>query len=323
RSSDEENRIANDRFKKGEGYHAVPPPLTGNYMPPKPHLSFARLDDSIYKFKISETVTSLAKDEKDAPETSTACVEKPKEDMSSASLIKDWKTDSDDDSVFTPKPIPAKIDFVKAGVSVKHVKAATPVKTVKQTEKSKNFCSNRMAKQSVLPANIGKGTGHRESRPVWNNVQRINHQNKFAPTAVFTRSSRIPVSVAKPKAVVSTSAAKPVNTAGPKKSVNFSRPRSCVWRPRVNAIDQLSKDNRWICTCVDYGHPQQALKNKRIVNSGYSRHMTGNKAYLADYQEIHDKGFVTFGSSRGKITGKVNSVKQIHAIVDGKAVVIS
>nr|GFD09084.1 hypothetical protein [Tanacetum cinerariifolium] len=113
RPSDEENSVTNDR-----------------------------LDDSIYKFKISETVTSLAKDEKDAPETSTACVEKPKEDMSSASLIKDWKTDSDDDSVFTPKPIPAKIDFVKAGVSVKHVKAATPVKTVKQTEKSKNFCSS-------------------------------------------------------------------------------------------------------------------------------------------------------------------------------------
>nr|GEU44938.1 uncharacterized mitochondrial protein AtMg00810-like [Tanacetum cinerariifolium] len=49
RSSDEENSLANDRFKKGEGYHAVLPPLTRNYMPPKPDLSFAGLDDSIYK----------------------------------------------------------------------------------------------------------------------------------------------------------------------------------------------------------------------------------------------------------------------------------
>nr|GEW52006.1 putative ribonuclease H-like domain-containing protein [Tanacetum cinerariifolium] len=32
--------------------------------------------------------------------------------------------------------------------------------------------------------------------------------------------------------------------------------------------------------------------------------MTGNKAYLADYQDINDGGFVAFGSSRGKITGK-------------------
>nr|GEZ47898.1 hypothetical protein [Tanacetum cinerariifolium] len=54
----------------------------------------------------------------------------------------------------------------------------------------------------------------------------------------------------------------------------------------------------------DLGHPQQALKNKEIIESGCSRHMTGNKAYLANYQEIIDEGFVAFGLSRGKITGK-------------------
>nr|GEU34363.1 ribonuclease H-like domain-containing protein [Tanacetum cinerariifolium] len=271
RSSDEKNSVANERFKKGEGYHAVPSPLTGNYMPPKSDLSFAGLDDSICKFKISETVTSLVKYEKDAPKTSTACVEKPKEDWSSAPLIEDWETDSNDDIVITPEPITTKIDFVK---------------------------DDRMAKQSVLPSNVGKGTSHKESRPVWNNVQRINHQNKFTLIAVFTRSSRIPVSASKPKDA-STSAAKPVNTAGPKQSVNFSRTRisavrgngvtavktsACyVWRPRVNAIDQLSKI---------------------IVNSGCSRHMRGNKAYLVDYQKIHDGGFVAFGSSKGNQTKK-------------------
>nr|GEY66241.1 copia protein [Tanacetum cinerariifolium] len=167
RSSDEENSLANDRLKKGKGYHTVPPPLTENYMPPKSDQSFVGLDDSIYKFKISEIVTSLTKDEKDALETSTAYVEKTKE-----------------------------------------------VRT------------NRMAKKYVLPNNVKKGTGHKESRPVWNNVQRINHQNKFAPTAVFTRFGRIPVSAVKPKVIASTSAAKPVNTVGPKQSVNFSKSRS-------------------------------------------------------------------------------------------------
>nr|GEU74300.1 retrovirus-related Pol polyprotein from transposon TNT 1-94 [Tanacetum cinerariifolium] len=80
RSSDEKNSLANDRFKKGKGYHVVPPPLIGNCMPPKSDLSFAGLDDFIYTFKISETITSVTKDEKDAHETSTACVDKPKED---------------------------------------------------------------------------------------------------------------------------------------------------------------------------------------------------------------------------------------------------
>nr|GFC47120.1 ribonuclease H-like domain-containing protein [Tanacetum cinerariifolium] len=46
------------------------------------------------------------------------------------------------------------------------------------------------------------------------------------------------------------------------------------------------------------GHSQQALKNKRIVDNGCSRHMTGNKACLTDYQEINDGGFVAFDVSR-------------------------
>nr|GEV36304.1 putative ribonuclease H-like domain-containing protein [Tanacetum cinerariifolium] len=40
------------------------------------------------------------------------------------------------------------------------------------------------------------------------------------------------------------------------------------------------------------GHPKQALKNKGIVKSGCSRHMTRNKSYLPDYQEINDGGLL-------------------------------
>ncbi|GJV98131.1 ribonuclease H-like domain-containing protein [Tanacetum coccineum] len=52
---------------------------------------------------------------------------------------------------------------------------------------------------------------------------------------------------------------------------------------------------------LDY--PQRALQNKGIVNSGCSRHMTGNKAYLAEYQDFNG-GLVAFGGSKGYITGK-------------------
>nr|GEU68006.1 ribonuclease H-like domain-containing protein [Tanacetum cinerariifolium] len=182
RSSDEENSVANDRFKKGEGYHAI-----------------------------SETVTSLAKDEKDASKTSTACVEKPKADRSSAPLIEDWETDSDDDNVFTSELIPTKIDFVKVGESVKHVKPVesvkhvkpfTPVKTAERTDKSKNFSSSPK-------------------------VDKKNWNGKMTQKlGLGFRSGRIPVSAAKPKAATLTSTAKPVNTAGPKQSMNFSRTRS-------------------------------------------------------------------------------------------------
>ncbi|GJW58764.1 putative ribonuclease H-like domain-containing protein [Tanacetum coccineum] len=49
--------------------------------------------------------------------------------------------------------------------------------------------------------------------------------------------------------------------------------------------------------------PQKALKNKGIIDSGCSRHMTGNKAYLVEYQD-YNGGPVAFGGSKGQITGK-------------------
>ncbi|GJW83070.1 hypothetical protein Tco_0156215 [Tanacetum coccineum] len=36
-----------------------------------------------------------------------------------------------------------------------------------------------------------------ENKPVWNNVQRMNHQNQFVPITVLTRTSKIPVSTAR------------------------------------------------------------------------------------------------------------------------------
>nr|GEU49530.1 retrovirus-related Pol polyprotein from transposon TNT 1-94 [Tanacetum cinerariifolium] len=267
RSSDEGNSLAKDRFKKGKGFHAVPPPLTGNYMPPKPGISFAGLDDSIYKFKISEKVTSLTKGEKDAPKTSTTFVETPKKVRPSAPLIQDWDTSSDNDSVFRPKHIPAKIDFVKAGESVKpvksvkHVKLVKHVKPVKTTEKSKNFSSSPKV-----------------DRKDWNGkmTQKLALDFGFTLKACFVCGS---ISHLIKDSHSRSNSTERVNTVGSK---------------AVSAV----KGNE--------GHPHQALKNKGIVDIGCSRHMTGNKAYLANYQEINDGGFVAFGSSGGKITSKAS-----------------
>ncbi|GJU95209.1 ribonuclease H-like domain-containing protein [Tanacetum coccineum] len=48
---------------------------------------------------------------------------------------------------------------------------------------------------------------------------------------------------------------------------------------------------------------EYALKNKGIIDSGCSRHMTGNKAYLDEFQDFNG-GHVAFGGSKGYITGK-------------------
>nr|GEY00673.1 ribonuclease H-like domain-containing protein [Tanacetum cinerariifolium] len=50
-------------------------------------------------------------------------------------------------------------------------------------------------------------------------------------------------------------------------------------------------------------NPHHNLKGKVIVGSGCSSHMTGNKAYLVDYQDFNG-GPVAFGGSKGQIIGK-------------------
>ncbi|GKB14485.1 hypothetical protein Tco_0848408 [Tanacetum coccineum] len=60
------------------------------------------------------------------------------------------------------------------------------------------------------------------------------------------------------------------------------------------------------------GNPQQALNNKGIFDSGCSRHMTGNKDFLTDYQDI-DGGFVAFGG--GTRGGKITEGKAIQGFL--------
>nr|GEV74609.1 retrovirus-related Pol polyprotein from transposon TNT 1-94 [Tanacetum cinerariifolium] len=64
RSSDGDDNLTNDRFKKGDGYHAVPLPLTRNYMPPLADLSFTRLDDSVYRPTTNKASASISKGNK-------------------------------------------------------------------------------------------------------------------------------------------------------------------------------------------------------------------------------------------------------------------
>ncbi|GJX12846.1 hypothetical protein Tco_0204604 [Tanacetum coccineum] len=59
-SSDGDDNQTNDRFKKDNAYHADPPPLTRNYMPPLADLSFAGLDDSIYRPIANKTSASVS-----------------------------------------------------------------------------------------------------------------------------------------------------------------------------------------------------------------------------------------------------------------------
>nr|GEY20366.1 ribonuclease H-like domain-containing protein [Tanacetum cinerariifolium] len=70
-------------------------------------------------------------------------------------------------------------------------------------------------------------------------------------------------------------------------------PKTSNSSPRVTAVQAL------------VGNPQYALKDKGVIDSGCSRHMTGNMSYLSVFEELNG-GYVAFGGNPngGKISGK-------------------
>ncbi|GJX63767.1 hypothetical protein Tco_0296667, partial [Tanacetum coccineum] len=245
----------------------VPPPYTGNYMPSRPDLSFAGLDDSVYKTKVSETKASISKD----------IVEKPKTIRPSAPIIEEWDTNSDNDSVFRPKsdqtkPKFTKINFVKSGENVKSVNKENTHRQVEYPRKSQSprgnrrnwngmmtqilgngfefvkkacfvcesfnhlikdcdFHDNKMVEKPVLK-NKGRVTGQREIRLVWNNAQRVNYQNKL--THPHPKRNFVPTAVTTKSGQVPVNAAK---QSSPKAttSISTARPVNIVApKPKVN-----------------------------------------------------------------------------------------
>ncbi|GJT72391.1 retrovirus-related pol polyprotein from transposon TNT 1-94 [Tanacetum coccineum] len=182
--------------------------------------------------------------------------------------------------------------------------------------------------------NMRRITGQREVKPVWNNAQRVNHQNKlthpypkrnFVPTAVLIKSGNIPVNTGKqssPRAAVSNSTARYVNTNASRPTLNGAKPSSnvlhkshssvkrtfyqrtapknSVFKEKVNTakVNNVTTAGTKAIVSVVQGHEANDV-------NGCSRHMTGNKFYLSDYQDING-GSVAFGGSSkgGKITGK-------------------
>ncbi|GJR79548.1 putative ribonuclease H-like domain-containing protein [Tanacetum coccineum] len=334
-------------------------------------------DDSVYKTKVSETETSISKTSKDIvekPKTvrpSAPIIEDWDTDSDNDSVFRP-KTDQ-------TKPKFTKINFVKSDENVKSVNKENTHKQVEYPRKSQSprgnrrnwngmmtqklgngfefikkacfvcgsfnhlikdcdFHDNKMVEKPVLN-NKGRVTGQREIRPVWNNAQRVNHQNKFThphpkrnfvPTAVVTKSGQVPVNAAKQnslRAAASISTARPVNTVVPKSKVNVALPKTYSYfkahSPVRRAFNQKSAAkiynlNEKVKTArvnnVTTAGPKAVVsaavgngqtQDQGIFDSGRSRHMTRNKSFLIDYQEI-DGRFVAFGGSPkgGKITGK-------------------
>ncbi|GJY23339.1 putative ribonuclease H-like domain-containing protein [Tanacetum coccineum] len=239
---------------QGEGFHAVSPPYTGNYMPPRPDLSFVGLDESIFMTAVRKTTTSVPETETSVSKTSKVIIQKPKTVRPSAPIknetlilinVKSVNKENTHKQGEYPRKNQSLRDnrrnwngmmTQKLGNGFEFMKKACSVSgSFNHLIKDYDFHDNKLVEKSVLN-NKGRVTSQREIRPVWNNAQRVNHQNKlthphpkrnFVPTAVATKSGQVPVNAAKqssPRAAASISTARPVNTAAPKPKVNDALP---------------------------------------------------------------------------------------------------
>ncbi|GKA01315.1 putative ribonuclease H-like domain-containing protein [Tanacetum coccineum] len=270
RESDEDDNSVNNRFKIGEGFHAVPPPYTTNYMPPRLDLSFAGLDESVFMSAVRKNTTSVPETETSISKTSKDIVEKPKTVRPSAPIIEEWDSDSDNDSMFRPKsdqikPTFTKINFVKIGSS----RVAISISTARPV----NTAAPKPKVNDALPTTYSYFKAHSPVKRAFNkkSAAKTNNFNEKVNTARVNN-----VTTVGPKAVVS---------AAERNGKNAIKSPTCwIWRPTGNVIDHTSKDRDHTC-----------LKDLTMF------------IYKADsnYQEI-DGGFVAFGGSPkgSKITGK-------------------
>ncbi|GKA79834.1 ribonuclease H-like domain-containing protein [Tanacetum coccineum] len=85
-----------DKCKTGLGYNVVPPPYTGNFMPPKHDLSFSGIEEFVNEPIVSEPTVK-----KPVVETSEAkaSADKPKvvRKNNGAPIIEDWVSDSEEE----------------------------------------------------------------------------------------------------------------------------------------------------------------------------------------------------------------------------------
>nr|GEW07877.1 hypothetical protein [Tanacetum cinerariifolium] len=208
------------------------------------------------------------------------------ESDASAPLIKDWVSNSKGDSKGEPMHTQIEPTFIHPSEQVKTPRPS--IKTVehpipadnlrKDIPKSKGHSNSRNRKACFICKSLTyliKDCDYYEKKmvqkPNRNHAMRGDHQHyakmthpnpqrHVVPTAVLTRSKLVPIT-----------AARPVTTAIPHNNVTRPRPAKT-------------------------GNPQHALKDKGVIDSGCSRHMTRNISYLSDFEEING-GYVAFGEN--------------------------
>nr|GEV07450.1 retrovirus-related Pol polyprotein from transposon TNT 1-94 [Tanacetum cinerariifolium] len=292
------------------GYHVVPPPITGTFMPSKPNLVFhtapiaVETDHSAFTVQLSPS--------------------KPAQDLSHttrplAPIIEDWVSDSEDESEPNdPQSVPSFVQSFEQVKTPRH--SVQPVKApiLDATPKPTSPKSN--------------GSGKRKNRKTCFVCRSVDHlikdcdyhvKKKAQPTPrnyahrVLTQSKPVSIIAVRP---ISNDVLKIMGTCPIYLTLKSSmvdmlplevtprvqngiaerKNRTLIEAARTMLVDSLLPILFWA-----EGHPQKVQDDQGYVDSRCSRHMTGNMSYLSDFKEC-DEGYVAFGggANGSRITGK-------------------
>nr|GEZ29802.1 hypothetical protein [Tanacetum cinerariifolium] len=238
----------------------------------------------------------------------------PVYDRPSAPIIKDWVSDSEDEYEGEPMLTQKASSFVQ---TFEHVKTARPfVKPVEHSIQAKNL--RKSIPKHVVPTIVltrSRLVPLNAARPVNTAVLQTKVQPQRPTTHDVTNVHspiRRPINL-KPlppasnfRQKVTTAKASQVNAIQGVKG-------NWVWKPKCPVLDHVSRHTSASMTLkqFDYtdairrsksvmawvpkrqtflfdvqGNPQHDLKDKGVIDSECSRHMTGNMSYLSDFKEI-------------------------------------
>ncbi|GJV90590.1 putative ribonuclease H-like domain-containing protein [Tanacetum coccineum] len=288
-----------------------------NPLTPRADISFAGLDEYAIRNKIIESKTLETTET--LGNTNDKNAEKPKsvnEKVVSKTgfnrdevIIEDWTSDDEDDvcdvqTVSCVKPNVTQVvrsqadksgqTSQKQGIGFKKVhkiKACFVCKSTGHLIKDYDFYDQKSPEPRVK--NV-VNTGKRVVTPVWDYGKRVNHQN-FSKNLTYSHPKRTfnPSAVLTRAGLVNTVRSN-VSTARSISIVRHVRPISTA-RPLASKIAQSNSIIRPKHPRLDIGNPEILLQDHAVVDSGCSSHMTGNKAYLSEYEDFNG-GFVAFGS---------------------------
>nr|GEU90021.1 putative ribonuclease H-like domain-containing protein [Tanacetum cinerariifolium] len=267
------------------GYHTVPTPITGTFMPLKPDLVFhtapidVETDHSAFTIQLSPS--------------------KPTQDLShtnrpSAPIIEDWISDSEDESETNdPQSVPSFVQSSEQNASFSHKhppKHMVPVAVLTQS-KPVSFTDVRPV-CAVVPKIMVTRPRHAHSIDTKSNSPIRRH---------ITHSLSLKTSNSPPRV---TTAQAPMASAAKGKKGKWA------WRPKCPTLDHdfRTSSELMILKRFDYNDALGRSKSdKGVIDSGCSRHMIGNMSYLSDFKELNGR-YVAFEDGDVALDGKEHEV---------------